>query len=49
MKALTEAFATVILVSLCLVLAFLFVGEPDLWDALHNKAMQAANGIKEQP
>ena len=32
-----------------LVLCFLFVGEPDLWDALHYRAIEAAHGIKEQP
>lgn len=28
------------LVALCLVLAFLFAGEPDLWDLMHEAAMQ---------
>jgi hypothetical protein len=27
---------------------FLFTGEPDLWDALHDRAIEAAHGVKEK-
>ena len=43
MKDFGEALALVVLVTLILGLVFLFEGEPDLWDALHEKAMQAAH------
>lgn len=32
----------VVLVVMVLVLFFLFTGEPDLWDKLHERAMSAA-------
>lgn len=34
-------FETLTLLAVC----FLFVGEPDLWDALHDRAIEAAHGI----
>ena len=42
MKTLAEAVALLIVVFVTLALAFLFAGEPDVWDALHARAMAAA-------
>lgn len=42
MKDLLKTLDLVLLVALLFGLFFLFSGEPDLWDALHEKAMRWA-------
>ena len=40
MKAIGDAVAFILVVALVLWLFFLFSGEPDVWDALHARAME---------
>ena len=40
MSSLLEALAVVLLAAWLLGMAFLFDGEPDLWDKLHAQAME---------
>lgn len=37
----TEFVETLLFLAFCLVLVFLFKGNPSLWDLLHAKAMEA--------
>lgn len=40
---LDDVLSVFVLLLLILLLAFLFVGEPDVWDALRSLVMQAAH------
>lgn len=39
MKKFWDATGFVVLIVACLGLAFLFTGDPDVWDRLHERAM----------
>lgn len=53
MRKFWEQLSECLAVCFALALVFLFVGEPDLWDKLHQRAMSAAECTKpatqEQP
>lgn len=40
MKDLLEVISAILVVSFILIMVFIFVGEPDLWDKWHNTLMQ---------
>ena len=44
-----DAFGFVAFWLFVLALVFVFTGEPDLWDKLHQRAMQDASCAKDKP
>jgi len=46
MSSFLETLSVVLLVAFIMLLVFLFTGEPDLWDALHEQAMRVVKEAK---
>jgi hypothetical protein len=45
MKDLLDTLNNALCILIALALVFLFIGEPDLWDRLHDKAMNGACAV----